>query len=1051
MRQTVRSSKSHHRCRRPVFLERLEERIVLASFQGLGADYRPITIGINGPVSVPMNAISSDGTKVIAYRLNGASVGAVWMGQGSDIGDLPGGAVNSVPYAISSDGSTVIGQSHSGNGTEAMAWRADRGAFGLGDIPGGDFESRALSVSSDGSVIVGNGETMSGQQAFRWTEASGIVGLGSLPGGLSFSRVSAVSANGAVVIGESRSANGFEAFRWTENGGLEGLGDLPGGEFFSDSLGISNDGSVIVGHGSSNGGPEAFRWTSSTGMVALGDLPGGNFRSIATDLSPTGDIVMGTGTSTLGTEGFIWKQDTGMVGLGDLPGGDYFSEPTAMSADGSILVGQSASGSSNREAFVWTNADGIRTMRAVLNELGVTSELSGWTLTQALDLSEDGKTVVGLGTNPNGVLEGWIADLSDAIPDDADVSIEHVELTGSKRLSASFIIEGSVEDFPVAVYRSSDELFDVNDELVVERQVITAAGADSVFNADIHLDSALMSIEAKPYVLVVVDPDLENTVGTIPELDEGNNVFAFHMNSIQRGIDRWWGTAGSGESFDVTWITDIKEEGVYEIGINLDSKWELTPGAQVLHDSSAYTLNHRFNDSSNSFRTEAITLSRGLHFFHISKVRTPNDVGISEISFFAAGIAAHSALFIADHREASIPLSESEKRELAQRFAPILHFNEGERFPFPFDAEQSGWNRYENKQRITGAADEYIDLSCFEPFPTGEICSIADAASHKKIYASITPRQISSHLAQPQYDSLQVAVSYHFYYPRSNWSEVDNDGFNTHEGDWEGVTVFLQRIDDQWTPQGLALANHLSVHEFEWNDATLTNERPHIFVGLGGHASYIAPGVTRVFVPSPQRHRTESHLGDGQIWGRENPDIEYLPRAADRKTKDWMLYPGLWGADDLGDLFGDAGPRGPMFIELLFDGGPRWLDPWRWAEIQPGDVDENGVVGIEDIDSVAASIRESGFVKEYDLNRDSILDSDDWFLWLDEILDVRVGDSNLDGVFDSNDIIRVFQSGGYEDDISGNGSWREGDWDGDGDFSSSDIIAAFQFGTYTPS
>ncbi|MEZ6117800.1 MAG: Ig-like domain-containing protein [Pirellulaceae bacterium] len=59
-----------------------------------------------------------------------------------------------------------------------------------------------------------------------------------------------------------------------------------------------------------------------------------------------------------------------------------------------------------------------------------------------------------------------------------------------------------------------------------------------------------------------------------------------------------------------------------------------------------------------------------------------------------------------------------------------------------------------------------------------------------------------------------------------------------------------------------------------------------------------------------------------------------------------------------------------------------------------------------------------------------------------------VGDANHDGVFDSADLIQIFQFGHYEDSIIGNSTWDSGDWNGDGEFDSADLVAAFQAGTY---
>ena len=58
------------------------------------------------------------------------------------------------------------------------------------------------------------------------------------------------------------------------------------------------------------------------------------------------------------------------------------------------------------------------------------------------------------------------------------------------------------------------------------------------------------------------------------------------------------------------------------------------------------------------------------------------------------------------------------------------------------------------------------------------------------------------------------------------------------------------------------------------------------------------------------------------------------------------------------------------------------------------------------------------------------------------------GDANGDGVFDSSDLIIVFEAGEYEDEVPGNSVWSEGDWNHDGDFDTADMIFAFQQGTY---
>ncbi len=325
------------------------------------------------------------------------------------LGHLPGLNFYSYATGVSADGSVVVGTSSG----QAFRWTSGGGMVGLGDLPGGNFISYAFGVSADGSVVVGSGTTTFSfpNEAFRWTSSGGMVGLGHLPGfdgGYAFG----VSADGSVIVGSNGSA-GQVAFRWTGSGGMLPLGVIRGGRNYTSAYGVSADGSVIVGLGdSASGGIEAFRWTSREGMVGLGDLPGGSFFSFARGVSADGSVVVGSSSG----QAFRWTSRGGMVGLGHLPGFDG-STALGVSADGSTIVGmcQHVSG---EEAFIWDATNGMRSVRDVLSpSVGVA--LNGWTLSEAMAISADGGTVVGLGTNPSGNQEAWVAYLGAEVPEPA--------------------------------------------------------------------------------------------------------------------------------------------------------------------------------------------------------------------------------------------------------------------------------------------------------------------------------------------------------------------------------------------------------------------------------------------------------------------------------------------------------------------------------------------------------------------------------------------------------------------------------------------------------
>jgi len=334
------------------------------------------------------------------------------------LGDLGGGVSYSGAYAVSGDGSVVVGYSYSGY-HEAFRWTAPNGMARLGELPGGSRFSHAEDVSADGSVIVGQSDSALGDEAFVWTETHGMVGLGDLPGGSFDSEASGVSADGSVVVGAASSSAScasfpyrHEAFRWTQAGGMVGLGDLPGGSFGSRAIDVSADGSVIVGEGYGQYTLEAFRWTESGGMIGLGDLIPGSYvsGSKAYGVSADGSVVVGGAYSRSGYEAFWWTEADGMVGLGDLPGGTFSSTAWDVSADGSVVVGRSRSASAY-EAFIWDKTNGMRNLKDILTrQFGL--DLTGWTLNDAYGVSDDGVTIVGTGYNPAGKREAWIANIS---------------------------------------------------------------------------------------------------------------------------------------------------------------------------------------------------------------------------------------------------------------------------------------------------------------------------------------------------------------------------------------------------------------------------------------------------------------------------------------------------------------------------------------------------------------------------------------------------------------------------------------------------------------
>jgi len=113
-----------------------------------------------------------------------------------------------------------------------------------------------------------------------------------------------------------------------------------------------------------------------------------------------------------------------------------------------------------------------------------------------------------------------------------------------------------------------------------------------------------------------------------------------------------------------------------------------------------------------------------------------------------------------------------------------------------------------------------------------------------------------------------------------------------------------------------------------------------------------------------------------------------------------------------------------------------------------GDFDGNGLLTAGDLELLSEEIRAGTNDPALDLNADALVDTSDRDAWVHDLKSTYFGDANLDGEFNSGDLIAVFQAGKYEDSDPMNATWATGDWNGDADFDSGDLILAFQDGAF---
>lgn len=318
------------------------------------------------------------------------------------LGALPGASPGSVAAGLSADGLVVVGGCPTGaTCSEAWRWTQAGGIQGLGFLPG-ESTSGASATSADGAVVYGASE----DSIFRWTSA-GMVDIGAgLPSGPSVVPTD-LSSDGLVAVGGFFDLTTLQggAFRWTSGVGVEVLMPftIPNVAQFAA---LSSDGAVIAGSSGIPDDPNPFFRTDAGGTTFLPELPLGDCQcgSQALGISSGGQTIVGTSHQ----KAFRWTAVTGTLDLGAfLPMGfNDVDSALDVSSAGDVIVGRSDR-SGGSVAFLWTDRRGIRDLRAELVSLGL--DLTGWTLTSAVAVSDDGAVIAGNGINPSGSEEAWIA------------------------------------------------------------------------------------------------------------------------------------------------------------------------------------------------------------------------------------------------------------------------------------------------------------------------------------------------------------------------------------------------------------------------------------------------------------------------------------------------------------------------------------------------------------------------------------------------------------------------------------------------------------------
>jgi hypothetical protein len=169
----------------------------------------------------------------------------------------------------------------------------------------------------------------------------------------------------------------------------------------------------------------------------------------------------------------------------------------------------------------------------------------------------------------------------------------------------------------------------------------------------------------------------------------------------------------------------------------------------------------------------------------------------------------------------------------------------------------------------------------------------------------------------------RIDLQYWLWYPWDDFSPVypANDFWQVHEGDWEAVSVILDRATG--TPLAAAYSQHVKGRRRTWAKVPKRGLRPIVYVGLGSHANFVDVGSQPLVPPMTDQAAINvmkaygirvpaDHTGRGRV-------IQPRLVRISARTPSWLTFAGAWGETGYlhiprrEPLPAGAGPRGPAF------------------------------------------------------------------------------------------------------------------------------------------
>ncbi len=279
------------------------------------------------------------------------------------------------------------------------------------------------------------------------------------------------------------------------------------------------------------------------------------------------------------------------------------------------------------------------------------------------------------------------------------------------------------------------------------------------------------------------------------------------------------------------------------------------------------------------------------------------------------------------------------------------------------------------------------------------------------------------------------------------WDDESFDSWMDSENHWDGTKwdLLVNTANGPWT-EVTATGGHpaanaqgdLSVH---WAIRRWVSDEDGDFVinGLVNNGSASGDGtVGRIL------------LDGEEIWSAvtngDTIDIDVPVTLSAGSILDFVIDPDGSGVYDPADpttvdLIADGNDGTTFWVTI--NGAPTLFIPGGGMQ---GDFNNDGVLDAQDIDDLTQQSALGTNPASHDLNGDSLVNEADVKVWISDLFNSWVGDANLDGEFNSGDLVAVLSSGTYEADVDS--VWSTGDFNGDGRTNTSDLVTALADGGY---